>query len=507
MRRQLQAWLATCAMVLSALAGGAWGQENLPFGPSNYEHDFQLFAPLELDLDNSQEDQYSGYFFDYQKLFWSYSGERVTVGDNRVVQLAEIIFYENPQDIVDPDDPVPQPYLIENGLKDVPPDAGFAFGNRYELGYRDGDNGWMIGILDGPHLSQGRFYGFARDATLGGGLPPFIDDDYTPGDDIGPDGGAVAGFNLRAFGFGSVPVKFDTPDGFLKGWRDYTNLLADAAIGTQAGPMLYIGNYGISVEDDDIPIAFFRVADDLDGNGIFASTPVITPDGRLGVIHDFNDLHQFTVFFDNVTVVNVTETDGVEAMWSHTLSNNHYMAKHQNNEITFSWGARYLQLYDEFAVVANGSVLHDVEWDTSFTNHIVGPQVALRWLNRRQRWTLDANGRFLFGYNQADWDQLGLMGRGLVPGGLNQPLYARPTQFSHGLIERQFSPVAEMRLQAQYNFTRSFSMKFGYTGAFVGNIKRAANSVKYRLPDFGYENAGTQDLLINGFDLGVEFVH
>jgi hypothetical protein len=166
-----------------------------------------------------------------------------------------------------------------------------------------------------------------------------------------------------------------------------------------------------------------------------------------------------------------------------------------------------LKLYDEFNLNMLGSVLHDVFVDTSFKNQIIGPQIGLRWLNRRQRWTLDANGRFTFGYNQADWDQIGLMGRGLVPGALNQPLYARPTQFSHGTIERQFSPVAEMRLQAQYNFTRSFSLKFGYTGSFIGNIKRASTSDKYALPDFGYENAGTQDLLINGFDLGVEFVH
>jgi hypothetical protein len=67
--------------------------------------------------------------------------------------------------------------------------------------------------------------------------------------------------------------------------------------------------------------------------------------------------------------------------------------------------------------------------------------------------------------------------------------------------------VAEMRIKARYNFTRSFSMSVGYTGAFIGNIKRAATSVKYALPDFGYQDAGTQDLLINGFDLGVEFIH
>jgi hypothetical protein len=516
MRRKIYTWLAIPSMLLAAVAGRASGQENLPFGPSNYEHDFQLFAPLELDLDNSQEDQYSGYYFQYQKLFWSYSGERVMVGDPNVVQLAEEIYRQNAQD----EGTITPPYQIQNGLTDVPPDAGFASGNRYEFGYRDADNGWTIGILDWPLLNQGRFYGFARNIIpTGGGLPPFIDTDYTPGDDIFPPNGVNAGGDLRAFGFGSVPVLFKTPPGYLFGFRDYLENVGDAAVGTQGGPLLYVGNYGMvgpaDFDYDDGEVDFFRLADDIDQDGIFGSLPIIVlvPDGLGGlvpsfaVIHDFDDLHEFNVFFDSVLVHNATQTDGVEAMWTHVLTNNHYMAKHQNNEVSFSWGARYLKVYDEFNLTMLGSVLHDVFVDTSFTNQIVGPQVSLRWVNRRQRWTLDANGRFMFGYNQADWDQLGLMGRGLVPGGLNQGLYTRATAFSHGLTERQFSPVAEMRLQAQYNFTRSFSMKFGYTGAFIGNIKRAAPSVDYFLPSFGYNNAGTQDLLVNGFDIGVEFVH
>jgi hypothetical protein len=183
------------------------------------------------------------------------------------------------------------------------------------------------------------------------------------------------------------------------------------------------------------------------------------------------------------------------------------MAKHQNNEVSVSWGARFLRMYDQFRVDALGSILHDAFWDTSFTNQIVGPQLGMRWVNRRQRWTLEANGRFMFGYNTADWDQIGLIGEGMVPGALNQLLFGRPTAFSHGLQEREFSPVAEMRLQTTYHITRGFALKAGYTGMFVGNIRRAAPSVFYNLPDMGYLDAGTQDLLVNGLDLGLEFVH
>jgi hypothetical protein len=514
MKHRLRSLLTTAGIGLAVLLEGASAQENLPPGPSNYEHDFQLFAPLLLDLDNSLEDQWSGYFFHYDKLFWSYSGERVVVGNPDVVEFAEIVFRVNPQDELDVLNPPPGPHRIRNTLNDVPPKAGFAFGNRYEFGYQDMGHGWTIGILDGPELNQGEFYGFARVDTngdgIGDGLPPFIDPDYTAGDDIGPDAGPIAGGDLRAFGFGAVPILFAAPDGLLTGFRDYVNFLAGAQIGTQGGPLLYVGNYGANTEadPDDVDFDTFRLADDIDGDGLPGGDAVdLDGDGLIDMIVDWDDLHRFNVFFDSVTIRNTTETDGVELMWSHVLTNNHYQAKHQNNHVVLSFGARFLELYDEFRVDALGSFMGNSFWDTSFTNSIVGPQLGLKWVNQRQRWRLTADGRFMFGYNTADWDQIGLIGERLIPGALNSSLFGRPTAFSHGVQERDFTPVAELRLQAAYQLTTSFALKAGYTGSFVGNIRRAAPSVLYSLPDMGYVDTNGEDLLINGFDLGIEFIH
>jgi len=525
-RLPINSLLATTFVLMVALAGNSRAQENVPMGPSNYEQDLQLFAPFDLDLDNMADDQWSGYFFEYNKLFWSYSGERVTVGNEDLVdeitwfngvqnvvlsgngQFAEIIYQVNPQDDVDPDNPVPAPYLVQNTLRDVPPDAGFALGNRYELGYQDQGNGWMLGVLDGPELNQSRLYGFVP-REEDGGLPPFIEDDYTGGDDIGPGTGPVGEY--RAFGFGSVPILFETPPGFLMGFRDYLNNTAGAQQGTVGGPMLYVGNYGGSVfeEPDDVDTGtLFRRADDIDGDGIWGGGVVVDIDGNIiGFITDFGDLHEFNIFFDNVTVQSHTETDGVELMWTHSLSNNHFQAKHQNNRFTLSGGARFLRLYDQFRVDAQGSILHGAFWDTSFTNQIVGPQVGMRWENQRQRWRLSADTRFMLGYNVADWDQLGLTGFGLVPGGLNQPLYARPTAFSNSERELEFSPVAELRVQASYHVWKGAALKAGYTGSYLGNIRRAAPSVRYSLPDMGYVDTKGEDFLINGFDFGVEFIY
>lgn len=529
MMRQPLIALLGATVLLAALIGDARAQENLPFGPSNYEQDFQMFSPFTLDLDNMVDTQHSGYFFNYDRLFWSYTGERVTVGSqnvsetitwfngvqNQVItatdgQFAEIIYRVNPQDFVDANNPVPPPYVVHNTLNNVPPRAGFAFGNRYELGYQDQGHGWKIGVLDGPDLNQTEFFGFVPRAT-DGGLPPFIDDDYTGGNDVGPGTGPVAGGNLRAFGFGSVPVNFETPPGYLLGFRDYVNNLADATIGTQVGPLAYVGNYGASTEVDTLPIPFLRLADDINGNGILASVPVIIigPGGvaRLGFLRDFDDLHKFDIFFDNVTVHNRTVTNGVEAMWTHELTKQHYMAKHQNNTVSVAWGARFLRMYDEFDVNGQGSILGNSFWDTSFTNNIVGPQVAVQWVNERQRWRIQADARFMAGANIANWNQLGLIGEELIPGAVNRLLYARPTAFSHQRLETDFAPVGELRVATTYHVTSAFALNLGYTGSVVGGIRRAANSVHYSLPEMGFVDAGTQQLLINGVDFGIEFVH
>ena len=67
--------------------------------------------------------------------------------------------------------------------------------------------------------------------------------------------------------------------------------------------------------------------------------------------------------------------------------------------------------------------------------------------------------------------------------------------------------MAELRLQASYHVWQGAALKFGYTGSYVGNIRRAAPSVRYFLPDMGYVKTDGEDFLINGFDLGVEFVY
>ncbi len=276
---------------------------------------------------------------------------------------------------------------------------------------------------------------------------------------------------------------------------------------------MYVGNYGGEQEpgtdnDDTVTYTFFRLTDDIDEDGIFGSIIIVDPvTGQLTTMTDFDDLHTFNIAFDQVVVRTRTKMNGVEAMWSHELTNRHYQAKHQNNHIELSAGARYLQVEDYFGLLADGGILGRTWSDNWLDNQIVGPQLRAKWVNQRQRWRVSGTTSFLFGYNTQNWSQENGIGSQLIPGATNRLLFGQPTYSQHGIALDDFSPVGELRLEAAYFVTQAIALKAGYTGMYVGNVRRAATSVRYYLPDMGFRDSGTQDLISNGLDLGIDFVY
>jgi hypothetical protein len=99
------------------------------------------------------------------------------------------------------------------------------------------------------------------------------------------------------------------------------------------------------------------------------------------------------------------------------------------------------------------------------------------------------------------------MGQELIPGALNRPLFLQPTYSNYSLMKNDFSPLGELRVEASYYLTQNISLKLGYNGMYVGDVRRAANSVRYFLPDMGFQDNGTQNLIVNGASFGVQFIH
>ncbi len=538
----------------------------------------------------------------------------------------------------------PELYDVRNSIRDALPDAGFAWGERYEFGYSDGEQGWMISILDGPAANAGGTWGAgeASPYTSQSGTGVYGPDPYYLGDLVDDDGdglgdgdGEQGSPDIFALGFGSVAVNFELPnDDFLTGFRDYNNGLTPW---TTSGPLLYVGNVGsvftetevlgfpvigtggsatigvslnainsiqaevfgplgaindsaIDVDYDAIltqmtalsssadpivaglaaqvvaligppipppysggneivtpaqqsnaqalssqvrglilslntalagdgtgtgtagiqPVNTQRQADDLDGNGAPGFIRVFAEvDGEqqlVGTIMDFGDLHTFNVFFDQVTVRNRTEIDGVELMRMHELSTRHKMQQGRWDNLRLNYGVRFLSVDDNFYFQGLGSILGRTTVDTDVQNQIVGPQVGLKWTRVDGPWNFILEARGMAGYNIVDVDQYGIFGEELIPGALNRPANARATASVDGERYDEFSPVGELRAQLQYRLSQSISLQAGYTATFVGNIHRGGEATAWRAPDFGiYDRKG--DIFTNGLNLGVEFRH
>ena len=515
---KISTWLVA-GLLLSMTSTVARGQQvnawvNTP------AHDLQFFSPVDFDFDNRPIGKDCGYFFQYDKLSWAFTGERVTLGQRGLTYPSEQIWRVNPGDqpVTPGAPPVPAPYTITNGVQSAPPDAEFAWGERYELGYFNGNSGWSVGILDGPEAVSSATYGFGTGVQS------------VSGDTLG-DGALGGGGANYGGGFGSVHVNFAVPagSGFFLGWRDYYIAQDDGVPNTvTSGPQVRNSN----AEDDFIPVPVITpptllnpaggstigfipnpnadpasttkladgIVDDIDGDGIagFDETGNV----------DFGDLFYFNLRFDTLTVRNISETQGIELMKTHRLTNGHKMTKHQGNNLNVAYGVRFLRLRDRFFFGGEGSFIGHTFADTRAENQIVGPQVRAKWSAQRGRWNLGLDGRFLFGYNVQDLSQEGGIGEELVPGGLNSSIILQRTYFATGRQANNFSPVGELRADLSYQLTGSIAARLGYTATIVDNITRAAQMVNWSLPDMGLQpGSGDQEIFINGANFGFDVVY
>jgi hypothetical protein len=293
------------------------------------------------------------------------------------------------------------------------------------------------------------------------------------------------------------------------------------------------------------------IDDDLNGNNIFGrfgediGTPNANPppafipplDGipDIPAPVDFGDLAFLPVYFDHVRVKSSTRAWGIEISG---LRRVYQFARAGNWE--FIGGVRYLRFRDEFFVDARGKILDpgtaqerilgvlaDSRWDTDADNNLVGPQIGIRFSNSRGRFTLTAEARFMAAGNFQSVRMRGYIANppidenGSSPPANASPVPIQPTPTSPTLIGRpinlfpeafnytmhatEFSPAAEMRVEAGYRIFESVTLEAGFTYFFADNIARSANMIDYTLPAMGIltGNNRDNDLGLFGYNLGI----
>ena len=211
------------------------------------------------------------------------------------------------------------------------------------------------------------------------------------------------------------------------------------------------------------------------------------------------------VNFGSIYVQDKSRVQGVEALYIYRASEMPLGAT-----LELMAGGRYLEVKDQFWVDARGGNFTDSYWNTTSHNEIGGPEIGMRIYQPIGRFGVSAEGRFMPGINAQAIAQDGLLAAGLNAGGnvAPQPTLMSATSFTHSTHFIEFSPVAELRVEAHMQLTNIIALKAGYTGIFVNNVARSADMINYTLPTMGITrdlNGNLQPVYIQGLTLSIEF--
>jgi len=178
-----------------------------------------------------------------------------------------------------------------------------------------------------------------------------------------------------------------------------------------------------------------------------------------------------------------------------------------------------------------GTVLADSVWDFKAQNHLVGPQVGIRYIKKCSgRWSLIADTKFFAGFNTQNIKSEGIMGSPTgtldidalgrivlnnddvivntgtipwVPIGTMQ----NPGTFRHSQTRTAFSPGIDFGLKANWQFTDAIAFNVGYQGMYLDKTARASLINNYQIADdgviFGINDKVTQSTWMHGVSAGL----
>jgi hypothetical protein len=180
-----------------------------------------------------------------------------------------------------------------------------------------------------------------------------------------------------------------------------------------------------------------------------------------------------------------------------------------------------------------GTVLADSRWNFEAQNHLVGPQVGLRYIKKCSgRWSLIADGKFFAGFNTQNVKSSGIMGspsalvdlesldltgnndsNDAIVRGTGTPIWVpigtmqSPGTFRHSQTRTAFSPGVDFSLKANWQFTDAIAFNVGYNGLYLDRTARASLVNNYSIDNngniFGINDNVTQSTFMHGVSLGL----
>lgn len=135
-------------------------------------------------------------------------------------------------------------------------------------------------------------------------------------------------------------------------------------------------------------------------------------------------------------------------------------------------------------------------WNFKAYNHLIGPQIGLRYTLSNNRWEYSGTGKFFAALNRQNIRGTGELGlkpsasqstnlsatNGNVP---YAPMSTVQNYFNYSQHDNVFSPCAEIGLDATWHWTSCVSFKFGYELLYMGEIARGTATNDYRINEDG----------------------
>lgn len=154
-------------------------------------------------------------------------------------------------------------------------------------------------------------------------------------------------------------------------------------------------------------------------------------------------------------------------------------------------------------------------WNFQAENHLVGPQLGLRYTLSNNRWRFTNESKAFLALNRQNLyadGELGLKPSASQNTNLSQtngtPLYAPigtvQNRIGYSYHLNEFSPGADIKFEAAWHWTHAVSFKFGYQALYLTNIARASAINYYKMNENGTIFDIKEDKKDRNFDT---FVH
>lgn len=173
------------------------------------------------------------------------------------------------------------------------------------------------------------------------------------------------------------------------------------------------------------------------------------------------------------------------------------------------------QSYDYSNDSTVGADLGYSDWNFEAQNHLIGPQVGLRYTLANDRWRLIAEGKYFAGFNRQNIygdGTLGLKAMGdqeldtSETGGVPTyaPLNTVANHFAYSKHYDEYSNGIDGKIEAVWNWTQAIGFKVGYQMLYMDNIARASAVNDYRVNPDGSLFGVKEDKKDRNFE---QFVH